>query len=106
MATQIRPDHASVRVSSHRRPTDDELETLMMVLTSSSSAMLLPVVFNGEQRYALGVSAPDGGVYVLAICPTQLDQVVNVAGERPQLQMPPHAVDVPAQRRQPGRPGL
>lgn len=66
----------------HRRPTESEVEALTLLLTSSGGVVLLPVLFNGEQRYAIGIPHQSRGVYVLAVCPTGLDQIINLHGEQ------------------------
>lgn len=50
----------SVLISHDRTPTVAELEAFSLVHTSSRNILLLPVVVNGEQRFALAIAC--GGV--------------------------------------------
>ncbi len=102
MATTTKSSHPSLQMCRHhRRPTHDELESLTLVLSAGGNAALVPVIFNGEQRYAIGIRCPDGGYAVLGVCPTLQDQVTGVV---PLPQSRPVLQEVP--RGQLGRPAL
>ncbi len=83
MSTILRKPAEAVSPINHRPPTNEELEVLLAVLTNATTACLVPVLFNGERRYALGLGSGQS-VYVLGIVPVCTDQLLDMQGRQPE----------------------
>lgn len=52
----------------HRNPTEEELNSLEAIKETPETLELIPIVYRGEARYALGLPMGIGVVKLLAIC--------------------------------------
>lgn len=70
--------------TTHRRPpTEEEQNILMMVNAAHNGVALMPIIFNGEERFGLIVVHHRAGsqyVQLLAVLPVAGDTILNGAG--------------------------